>query len=126
MSLLLTGEFVEAICARVDGSPLPDEDRMLIKACLHDYLRLGRAFIEKSNTINKLLRMIFGAKTEKASRIIPGLRKPNSDKPHPKGHGRNGLAQHLTSARSSAATSAARCSPRAPPGRRNTTLPQAP
>jgi transposase len=94
MSLLLTGELVEAICARVDGSPLPDEDRMLIKACLHDYLRLGRAFIEKSNTINKLLRMIFGAKTEKASRIIPGLRKPNGDKPHPKGHGRNGASSY--------------------------------
>jgi transposase len=93
VSLLLTPELVEAICARVDGSPLPEEDRALIKACLRDHLRLGRAFMEKSHTVYKLLKMIFGSKTEKASKII-GLKKPKDAKPQAKGHGRNGASSY--------------------------------
>jgi transposase len=84
---------VEAICARVDGSPLPEEDRILIKACLRDHLRLGLAFIEKSHTVYKLLKMIFGSKTEKASKII-GLKKPKDAKARAKGHGRNGASSY--------------------------------
>lgn len=67
----LTSELVEAICSRVDASPLPKEDRSIIKAVLRDYLLVGQTFIEKSHTIQKLLRMLFGAKTEKAVTLIP-------------------------------------------------------
>lgn len=85
---------VESVCARVDASPLPEQDRMLIKAVMRDYLRLGQAFIEKSHSIHRLLRMIFGT-TEKASRIIPDLRKkPKGVKPAPRGHGRNGASSY--------------------------------
>jgi len=91
----LSAEMVESICARVDASPLPEQDRMVIKATMRDYLRLGQAFIEKSDSINRLLRMIFGT-TEKASKIIPELKKmarPQKDE-KPKGHGRNGASSY--------------------------------
>jgi transposase len=40
--------------------------------------------------------MIFGAKTEKAKKLIPDLRKkPDSEKPTPRGHGRNGAASYV-------------------------------
>ena len=84
----LTSELVEALCARVDASSLAEHDRTIIKACMRDYLLLGHAFVEKSHSIHKLLRMIFGRKTEKASKVIPDLcRKPKSEKPRPRGHG---------------------------------------
>ena len=51
----LSTEMVESICARVDASPLPEHDRTLIKAVMRDYLRLGQAFIEKSDSIHRLL-----------------------------------------------------------------------
>jgi transposase len=91
----LTSELVEAICARVDTSSLPEHDRTIIKVCMRDYLLLGHAFVEKSHSIHKLLRMIFGRKTEKASKVIPDLcRKPKSEKPRPRGHGKNGAASY--------------------------------
>ena len=41
----LSTEMVESICARVDESPLPEQERTVIKATMRDYLRLGQAFI---------------------------------------------------------------------------------
>jgi transposase len=91
----LTSELVEAICARVDASSLPEHDRTIIKACMRDYLLLGHAFIEKSHSIHRLLRMIFGTKTEKAANVIPDLpKKPKGEKHPPGGHGRNGAASY--------------------------------
>ena len=87
----LTSDLVEAICTRVDASPLPEEDRRIIKAVLRDYLLVGRTFMEKSHTIRKLLRMLFGAKTEKAATVLHDLRtRPKGEKRKPRGHGRNG------------------------------------
>lgn len=92
--MILTADLVEAVCARVDGSPLPEEDRVLIKTCLRNHVRLGRAFAAKSAAVNKLLRMIFGSTTEKASRVLPGLKKSAAEKPRPHGHGRNGASSY--------------------------------
>ena len=67
----------------------------IIKAAMRDYLLLGHAFIEKSHTIHKLLRMIFGAKTEKAEQVdTRSSKKPKGEKPPPRGHGRNGAASY--------------------------------
>jgi transposase len=97
--LVLTRELVEELCTRVDRSSLPEPDRTVIKACIRYCFALGEAYIEKSHIIHKLLRMIFGAKTEKAATVIPDLRtKPKGEKPAPKGHGRNG-AQSYTGGR---------------------------
>jgi transposase len=91
----LSTEMVQSICARVDASNLPTHDCVLIKAALRDYLRLGQAFIEKSDSIHRLLRMIFGT-TEKASKIIPELKRTSDSKKDekPKGHGRNGVSSY--------------------------------
>jgi transposase len=91
----LNAEMVESICARLDASPLPEQDRTIIKAMMRDYLRLGQAFIEKSHSIRRLLRMIFGT-TEKASKIMPELKamaRPQKNK-KPRGHGRNGASSY--------------------------------
>jgi transposase len=93
--LVLTRELVDALCDRVDRSSLADADRTIIKACLRHCFALGEAYTEKIHTIHKLLKMIFGAKTEKAANVIPDLRKkPKGEKPRPRGHGRNGAASY--------------------------------
>jgi len=98
--LPLSPEMVEAICARVDESNLPEQDRAIIKGSLRDHVRLGQAYLEKSDSVHRLLRMIFGT-TEKASTIIPELKKmthPRKDE-KPRGHGRNGASSYTGGAR---------------------------
>jgi len=93
--LVLTRELTEALCARVDESPLPDADRTILKACVRYCFALGEAYTEKSHTIKKLLRMIFGAKTEKAATVIADFpKKPKKEKSPCRGHGRNGAASY--------------------------------
>lgn len=86
----LSPEIVDALCARIDANSLSEEDGTLIKAAIRDYLRLGQAFTEKSDSVHRLLKMIFGT-TEKASRITPEA-KPKGAKP--RGHGRNGAVSY--------------------------------
>jgi transposase len=89
----LTAGLVEEICALVDEIPLPEHYRAIIKTALRDYLRLGEAYAEKSHSIHRLLGMIFGT-TEKASNIIPELKKMTRTKKKPKGHGKNGASSY--------------------------------
>jgi len=89
----LTADLVEEICALVDEIPLPEHYRAIIKTALRDYLRLGEAYAEKSHSIHRLLRMIFGT-TEKASTIIPELKKMARTKKKSKGHGKNGASSY--------------------------------
>jgi hypothetical protein len=51
----LSAEMVESMCARIDASNLPEQDRPIVKAALRDYVRLGQTFLEKSDSINRLL-----------------------------------------------------------------------
>jgi transposase len=93
--LSLTRELVEALCARVEESPLPDADRTVLKACVRYCFALGEAYTEKTHTIQKLLKMIFGAKTEKAEKVLPHFpKKPKAETSRPRGHGRNGAASY--------------------------------
>jgi len=93
--LSLTRELVEELCARVERSNLPDADRTIVKACLRHCLALGEAYTEKTHTIQRLLKMIFGAKTEKADKILTDFpKKPNKEKPPSRGHGRLGAASY--------------------------------
>jgi transposase len=93
MTVKLTVELVDALCTRVDESSLAEDDRALIKACLTHCLALGQAVMEKSHTVTRLLKMIFGT-TEKASTIIPELKKMTRTKGKSKGHGRNGASSY--------------------------------
>lgn len=93
--LPLSPEMAEAICARVDVSDLPEQDRQIIKGSLRDHVRLGQAYLRKIDSVRRLLRMIFGAKTEKASIIIPELKKMASPKKDaPRGHGRSAASSY--------------------------------
>jgi transposase len=62
---------------------------------MEGYVLLGRAVKEKSDSIHRLLRMIFGT-TERASKIIPELREMKKPKKNekPRGHGRNAASSY--------------------------------
>jgi transposase len=93
--LSLTRELTEALCARVDVSSLAKPDRAILKACVRYCLALGEAYAEKTTTIHKLLRMIFGPKTEKADKVIAAFpKKPKKERSISRGHGRNGAASY--------------------------------
>ncbi len=54
---------------------LPDAERTIIKACIRYCFALGEAYTEKTHTIQKLLKMIFGATTEKVGKGPPHFPK---------------------------------------------------
>jgi len=91
--VVLNAEMVESISAQVDASPLPERDRTIIKAVMRDYLILGQAFIEKSHSVSRLLKMFFGAATEKAHTVfdVPKVKK---ERGRPRGHGRKSAAAY--------------------------------
>ena len=89
----LTPGIVKELSVRIDESSLAEHDRVLIKAVIAHYLAIGQVLHEKTATIKKLLKMIFGATTEKAETVLPDLplksRQPTAK---PGGHGRNGAS----------------------------------
>lgn len=86
----LAPEFVEELFRRFDAHALTEEDRPIVRAMMEGYVLLGRAVKEKNGKIQKLLRMIFGAKTEKARAVLNTPPQPKGEKAKPRGHGRNG------------------------------------
>lgn len=87
--------FVEELFRRFDADALTKEDRPIVRAMMEGYVLLGHAVKEKNGKIHKLIRMIFGAKTEKARNILPdSLPKTKGKKATSKGHGRNGAASY--------------------------------
>ena len=101
----LTPGELDGLIHRLDAGTLTENDHEIIKAIIEAYLMLSQAAQDKDARINKLLRMIFGAKTEKADKILPS--KPEADKADekpedegtdagdkPKGHGRNGACAY--------------------------------
>ena len=99
----LTPEELDGLIHRLDAGTLNAKDHEVIKALIEAFLMLSRAAQDKDTRINKLLRMLFGAKTEKADKILPA--HPEEDKADkkpegmdagdkPKGHGRNGASAY--------------------------------
>lgn len=92
----LAPAFVEELFGRFDAGTLTKEDRPIVRAMMEGYVLLGMAVKEKSDSVHRLLKMIFGAKTEKASNIIPELKeimKPVKNEKH-RGHGKNGASSY--------------------------------
>jgi transposase len=95
----LTHEELEGLIQRIDTETLRGDDLPTIKAIIRTYLLVIQALQDKRASIKKLLRMIFGAKTEKADKVLPPS-EPQSetgtkkDSEKPKGHGRNGTAAY--------------------------------
>jgi hypothetical protein len=102
----LTTEEMEGLIQRLDTETLRDDDLPTIKAIIKSYLLVTQALQEKKASIKKLLRMIFGAHTEKAKTVLAKIastakalagngaevRKESGKKP--RGHGRKGASAY--------------------------------
>jgi transposase len=103
---------VDALLKRVESGSLKESDYEIIKAMAETIHLLSQAVDEKATSIRRLLRMLFGASTEKLENLIknkdknksgsagsntsgrdPADKKNKPDK-KPKGHGRNGAADY--------------------------------
>jgi len=97
----LTPDELEGLMHRLDAGTLTAEDNEIIKAIIETFLTLNQAVRDKDGKINKLLRMIFGAKTEKADNVLTsesqdeaGTDNTGEKADKPKGHGRNGTSEY--------------------------------
>jgi transposase len=92
--ITLSTENAQALLDRLKSS-LTDEDYQIIKGLIDTHLLLNQAVQQKSTSIKRLLKMIFGAKTEKST---ANRKKRNSGKGKKtrkaKGHGRNGAGSY--------------------------------
>ena len=87
---------------------LPPEDYEIIKAMAETIHLLSQSVDQKATSIRRLLRMLFGPRTEKLKNVINDEQKEKSgsskseqkittdkdNKPKPKGHGRNAAADY--------------------------------
>jgi hypothetical protein len=101
-------EQVDELLKRVKTGCLQDGDYEIIKAMVQTIELLSQCVDEKATSIRRLLRMLFGPSTEKLKNVIKDKHKEQSDaskskkenttdksnKPKPKGHGRNAAADY--------------------------------
>lgn len=94
--LEISAEEAEALLDRVK-STMAEDDYQIIKGLIDTHRLLGQAVTEKAVSINRLLRMIFGDKTEKTRNIRNGSEKktPECGKNKAKGHGKNGAKDYV-------------------------------
>jgi len=97
----LSQKQLDALIERVEAGTLLDSDREIIKAMAETISILSHAVDEKSTSIKRLLKMIFGSSTEKTSAVFKAKetsstdkKSDGSDKSKPKGHGKNGAASY--------------------------------
>lgn len=102
----LTTEKMEGLIQRLDTETLRDDDLPTIKAIIKSYLLVTQALQEKKASIKKLLRMIFGAHTEKAKTVLAkiastakalagnGAEVGKESGKKPRGHGRKGASAY--------------------------------
>jgi transposase len=100
---------IDALLARAEAGTLQEGDHEIIKSMVKAIVFLSQTVDEKAAKIKKLLRMIFGATTEKMENVLPkakddttftnntadpGDKEDNAGQPttdKKKGHGRNGI-----------------------------------
>ena len=97
-------EHVDALLKRVEAGSLQDGDYEIIKAMVETIHLLSQSVDQKATSIRRLLRMLFGERTEKLKNVIKdkspkskdssGNQTDKGDKPKPKGHGRNAAADY--------------------------------
>ena len=104
-----TAEEMAGLIQRLQTDTLRDDDLPTITAIIKTYLLVIQMVQDKKATIKKLLRMLFGARTEKAKTVLREI--ASSDKPaagssaetstdsssKPSGHGRNGASAYTGS-----------------------------
>jgi transposase len=78
-------EQLRGLLKRVKGAPgVSTEDYVLIEAIVETVLFLSQAVVNKTASIHRLMRMIFGASTEKKKNIIKPSDNPPSGDPNDK------------------------------------------
>jgi hypothetical protein len=99
-------EQVDDLLMRVESGCLQDGDYEIIKAMVQTIELLSQCVDEKATSIRRLLRMLFGPRTEKLKNVIKDKEKSDPSKssqentkgknnePKPKGHGRNAAADY--------------------------------
>jgi len=102
----LNREQADALLKRVEAGFLQDGDYEIIKAMVETIELLNQCVDEKATSIRRLLRMLFGPRTEKLKNVIKDEKTSDSakskqenttdksNKPKPKGHGRNAAADY--------------------------------
>jgi transposase len=104
--LQLTSEEADNLLKRAAANSLSEKDCEIIKGMVETILVLSRALEEKVTSIKRLLRMLFGIKTEKSKNILKNTEDSEAStentkdndtpdkKDKPKGHGRNGASAY--------------------------------
>jgi transposase len=109
--LQLTSEEADDLLKRATTNSLSEKDCEIIKGMVETILVLSRALEEKVTSIKRLLRMLFGIKTEKSKNILKNTTEDSQaetpadntqatgnnmpdKKDKPKGHGRNGASAY--------------------------------
>ena len=93
----LNPDQVDDLLKRVENSSLQQSDYEIIKAMAETIHLLSQAVNNKSTSIRRLLRMLFGPGSERLEKVIKDqLRssKASSDNKKPKGHGRNSASDY--------------------------------
>ena len=93
----LSPEQADTLIERIRSRALDDKDCEILIAIIQTVLILYQALSQKSHSIQRLLRRIFGVKTESAKNVLkdssdkpPQQEKPQVSPDTKKGHGRNG------------------------------------
>jgi hypothetical protein len=97
-------EQVDELLKRVESGCLQAGDYEIIKAMVQTIELLSQCVDEKATSIRRLLRMLFGPRTEKLKNVIKDKLDSSkssqenttdkSNKPKPKGHGRNAAVDY--------------------------------
>jgi transposase len=93
-------EHVDALLKRVESGTLQDGDYQIIKAMVETIHLLSQSVDEKAASIRRLLRMLFGDRTEKLEKVIKDRQSTSStstdknDTNKSKGHGRTPAAEY--------------------------------
>jgi len=94
---------LDELIARMESSDIAAEDLVAVKAMAESIKLLRSAVQEKSMSVKRVLRMLFGAPTETNKNVLnkhdgdaekPASSSRQSQKKKPKGHGRNGAADY--------------------------------
>jgi len=108
--LNLTYQEADELLKRVASSPLSKKDYEIIKGLVETVLALSQALDKKVTSIKRLLKMVFGSKTEKSKNVLKNSEESQTEPPadttqdtkkdkpdkkkKPKGHGRNGSSSY--------------------------------
>ncbi len=95
----LSPEQLDALLRRVEAGTLQDGDYQIIKGMAETLSFLSQALDNKSTSIKRLLKLLFGDSTEKTAKVLQrnmagGKKSGKKKKKKRKGHGKNGAAAY--------------------------------